>query len=103
MAAYFIVSYDVRDPEVFAKYNPGSMSLILATLSKHGGKILSVGQGAHWIADQRERTIVMEFPSVAAARAWEDDPEFLPARQLREASTTNRFEVMVEGLAPPKV
>lgn len=101
MAAYFIVSYDVKDPEEFAKYNPGSMQLILATLAKHGGRILSVGQGAQWVADQRERTIVMEFPSVAAAQAWEEDPEFLPARKLREAATTNRFEVMVEGFTPP--
>ncbi|MCA9629483.1 MAG: DUF1330 domain-containing protein [Myxococcales bacterium] len=101
MAAYFIVAYDVSDPETFARYNPGSMHLILRTLDKHGGTILSVGQDAAWLADQRERTIVMEFPSVAAARAWEDDPEFLPARRLREASTTNRFEVMVEGLSPP--
>ena len=40
MAGYFIASYDVSNADTYAKYNPGSLDVIMGTVAKHGGKLL---------------------------------------------------------------
>ena len=94
MAAYFIASYDVSDPDTYAKYNRGSIPVILQTMEKHGGKLLCAGDGNEWIAGERKMVILMEFPSVDAAQAWVSDEEYGAVKGLRISSTANRFEVM---------
>lgn len=101
MAAYLIAAYDVTDPEEFAKYNPGSMDVIMQTLQKHGGKPLSAGPESEWLADTRQVFVMIEFPSVAAAHAWEDDPDYAPAKAIRLASTGNRIELIAPEFTPP--
>ncbi|MCB9737851.1 MAG: DUF1330 domain-containing protein [Deltaproteobacteria bacterium] len=104
MPAYLVVTYDVTNPEVYARYNPGSMPVIGATLARHGGKILAAGPGdaATWLGDQARHTfVVIEFPTVEAAYAWNDDPEYAAVAQHRIAATANTFGFIVPGFAPP--
>ena len=101
MAAYLIASYDVSDPDEFAKYNPGSLPVIMQTIQKHGGKVLAAGGPAEWFAGDRHALVIIEFPTVDAAKAWEDDPDYAPAKAIRVASTTNRVEVITAAFVPP--
>lgn len=101
MSAYLIIAYDVSDPEEFAKYNPGSLNLIMQTLTKHGGKPLSAGGDSEWLTDKRQVVVVIEFPSAEAARAWEEDPDYAEAKAIRLRSTSNRFELIAPQFVPP--
>lgn len=98
MPAYIIVNIEVTDPEGFERYRDAVPPLI----AKHGGRYLvrggklDVREGAPgW-----KRLVVLEFPSLAAAHAFYDDPEYAPLLALRLA-TTNSQMVMVEGHTPP--
>ncbi|MCB9594973.1 MAG: DUF1330 domain-containing protein [Sandaracinaceae bacterium] len=101
MAAYLIAAYDVTDPEQFAKYNPGSLPVIMGTMEKHGGKVLSAGGDGTWLQGSRHVMVIIEFPSVEAAEAWESDPEYAPAKAIRVASTGNRFEMIAPSFKMP--
>ena len=101
MAAYMIFAYDVTNPEEYAKYNPGSMGLIMETLQKHGGKPISAGVDSEWLQDSRQVVVVIEFPNAAAAHAWEDDPDYQAAKAIRIASTGNRIEIIAPEFVPP--
>ncbi len=101
MAACFIASYDITDADTYARYNPGSLEVIIETIEKHGGKVLAAGPNNEWIADKRTMVVMLEFPSVETAKAWESDPDYAPARQFRHDSTGARFEVIAPEFVPP--
>jgi uncharacterized protein (DUF1330 family) len=102
MPGYFIASYDVNDPEEYAKYNPGSMDVLMGTMTKHGGKVLVAGPQDDWIAGKRNALVVIEFPTVEAAKAWTEDPEYAKIKPFRLNSTTNRLEVIAAQFEMPK-
>lgn len=81
MTAYLIVKTEIRDAEKIQGYLAGAPPLI----AKHGGRYLVRG-GAQEVLegdpDQR-RTVVLEFPTMAAARALFDDPEYQEVRKIR--------------------
>ena len=102
MPAYLIVTYDVSDPETYAKYSPGSMPIIIKTLMKHGGEVVVAEHGSKIISgDAHDMTVVLKFPNAEAAEAWHDDPEYAPAKALRLSSTTNIRAFISEGFVMP--
>ena len=46
---------------------------------------------------QLKRTVVLEFPSVAAVKAFWDSPEYQPLRAIRERAAKSNL-VLVEGV-----
>ncbi len=101
MAAYLFIAYDVTDPEAYAGYSPGSMPTIMKTIAKHGGKPLAAGADHEWLAGDRKVAVLIEFPTPAAAKAWEDDPEYQEAKAIRLGATSNRVEVICDEFKPP--
>ena len=98
MPAYIIVNIEVTDREVFARYRDAVPPVIAA----HGGRYLVRGGELHVMegAPDWKRLVVLEFPSLAAARAFYDAPDYAPLLALRLASTNSQM-VMVEGHTPP--
>lgn len=97
MPAYIIVNIEVTNPADFERYRDA----VPPVIAKHGGRYLvrggklQVKEGAPgW-----QRLVVLEFPSLAAAHAFYDDPDYAPLLALRLASTNSQM-VMVEGLPP---
>lgn len=85
-----IITYDVTDADAYAKYNPGSLETIGATLAKHGGQLVAAEHGSEYLSgEKRDMVVVLRFADTAAAKAWHEDPDYLPARALRFAATTN--------------
>ena len=102
MPAYLIATYDIHDHETYAKYNPGNMDTITRVLARHHGKVLAVGVENEWMGDAtRDALVILEFPTREAALAWHEDPDYLPARQFRLASTQNVLACVVDGFVPP--
>lgn len=92
MAEYFMASYDIQDPEGFTRYNPGGIDVLRRTVEKHHGKIQTAGPGTHWYAGERYVVVVIEFPDIESARAWEADEETASQQPFRLASSVNRFK-----------
>lgn len=90
---YWIVNNRVADPAAYEAYKAANA----APLARHGGRFL-VRAGAQEIREGagNPRTVVIEFPSYAAARACYDDPDYQAAVRLRAAAAEGLF-VIVEG------
>ena len=75
-----------------------------ALVAKHGGKALIGGNSTPRLlalegAEQPPLAVViLEFPSLERARAWHDDPDYAPLKQLRQANVD--LEVFVVDLDP---
>ena len=98
MPAYIIVNIEVTDPAGFERYRAAVPPVIAA----HGGRYLIRGGDLHVMegAPDWKRLVVLEFPSLAAARGFYDSADYAPLLALRLASSRNEM-VMVEGHAPP--
>ena len=97
MPGYLIASVEVTDPDAYADYR----AQVPAVVERFGGRFLVRGgtieakEGDLGI----ERLVILEFPTIEAARAFYDSPDYAPLIRLREASTRSRV-ALVEGVAP---
>jgi uncharacterized protein (DUF1330 family) len=95
MSAYFIAQINVTDPERYQGYLAGFMPIF----ERHGGELLVTSKNevelieGDWI---HTRMVVMKFPSLDAAHAWHDDPEYEALAEHRHASAHTNM-VLVEG------
>jgi uncharacterized protein (DUF1330 family) len=95
---YWIVRADVTDPEGYKAYTVADM----AAIGKHGGRFLVRG-GAFELMEgaSRSRSVVIEFPSYAAALACYRSPEYQAAAALRKGKA--EFDlVVIEGYDGPQ-
>jgi len=98
MAAYYIGTYDIVDPNEFQKYPPVVMSL----LSKYGGEVLASDTAALLVeGTARTMNAIIRFPSKEAALGLYNDPAYQEAKRIRQASTKNVSMVLVEEFTPP--
>ena len=90
---YWIDHVDVDDPEIYAKYREANA----APFAKFGARFLVRG-GVQDIREghARARCVVIEFPSIEAARACFDSPEYQAAKAIRDPISTADL-VIVEG------
>lgn len=97
MPAYLIADVTVNDPTAMEDYR----KQVPATVAKYGGRYLVRG-GAHEVREgewKPDRLVLIEFPTLEAARRWYDSEEYRGPKALRKkAGRTNL--VIVEG-APP--
>ncbi|BCS35913.1 hypothetical protein TBR22_A51480 [Luteitalea sp. TBR-22] len=98
MSAYVIVEVTVTNPEPYAGYR----DLATASVARHGGRFLVRGGQTTTLEGgwQPERFVVIEFPSVEAARAFYYSDDYQEALKVRLANSTGRAFI-VEGVAPP--
>ena len=95
MPAYLIARIHVTDPEKYRGY----MALSPAAIEKYGGRFLARGGEIATLEGEPEerRVVIVEFPSLEAARTFYDSPEYREARAAREGAAEAQFFV-VEGL-----
>ena len=101
MSAYLIASYDVKDNTTYQKYNPGSIGIIKESIDKYGGNVLVATNESIWLADSRNMVVVIEFPDMKSAQAWQEDSDYVGVKKYRLASTIKRFEVIAPSLSQP--
>jgi uncharacterized protein (DUF1330 family) len=95
MTAYFISFRDsMKDPARYAAYAQKAG----ASMGGHPAKVI-VANGAVTPVegDPAEGVVIIEFPSVEAAKAWYHSPEYQAVVGERLAATEGRA-VIVEGL-----
>jgi uncharacterized protein (DUF1330 family) len=95
MTAYLIADIDVTDAAGYEEYKKRVPAIIAA----HGGRYVVRG-GASEVLEgtwRPRRSAIIEFPSLAALKAFWESPEYRPLRELRERCATSNI-VAVEGL-----
>ena len=97
MPAYVIAEVEVTDPEKFKGYQ----ALAPDTIAQHGGRYLARGGKTEVLEGTwpPRRTVLLEFPSVAAAQGWYNSPAYKRAIEARRGAATLRA-LIVEGLQP---
>lgn len=94
MPGYLIANLEVTDPAGFEQYRQKVTPLI----AQFGGRYIVRGGEL----DRKEgnlplkRLVVLEFPSLDAARRFYDSPEYAPLIKIRQASTKSDL-VLVDG------
>jgi len=94
MAAYFIVNVDVRNAAGFEPYKQAAP----ATIAQYGGRYLVRG-GKHETLEgtwHPTRLVVLEFPSMEAAKRWYASEEYRKIKPLRLQHAVGDL-VLVEG------
>ncbi len=94
MAAYILAEIEVVDPEGYKEYT----THVPATIAKYGGRFLVRGGAAEVLEGDwpQRRHVVLEFPSMDAARRWWDSPEYEKPKALRRANSHGRL-ILLEG------
>jgi len=96
MAAYVVAQMQVHDIQTYREY----ASKVPPTVVAYRGRFLVASD----TADLKEgdqpypRTVIGEFPTMDAARAWYESDEYRELIPLRQASTTGTV-LMVEGFS----
>lgn len=90
---YWIARVDVRDPEGYKGY----VAAAKPAFERFGAVFLARG-GAHEAAEgtARARNVIIEFPSLAAARYCYNSPEYQAAKAIRQRFADGEI-VLVEG------
>jgi uncharacterized protein (DUF1330 family) len=94
MAAYIVADIEVLDQRAYDDYR----SKVPAVIAAHGGRYL-VRAGAHEVLEgtwRPRRHVVIEFPTMAALRAFYDSAEYRALRAIRERAARSSI-VAFEG------
>jgi uncharacterized protein (DUF1330 family) len=85
MAAYVIVQYVIKNPNLYREYSQGAGP----TLAAYGGKLVSFDVASETIEGKPPgpQTVVIEFESVEKAKAWYHSPEYQKVVGKRLAAT----------------
>jgi len=98
MPAYVIADVKVTDPEKYKQY----MALSPGAIEAAGGRFLVRG-GQNEVFEgnwQPNRMVMVEFPTLAAARAFYDSARYREARAKRAGATEFFNMVVVQGMEP---
>lgn len=94
MAPYIIARVNVTDSARYAEY----MKITPGVISRFGGKFIARGGETETMEGDKEssRVVLIEFPDLAAARAFYHSEEYKQTKVLREGAATAQF-VAIEG------
>lgn len=97
MAAYVLGNVEVHDPEAYRAYT----SQVQATLDPFQGRFVVRGGALETVEGElnADRLVLLEFPSMAQARAWYDSAAYQAILPIRHAHSTARFITLIEGVA----
>jgi uncharacterized protein (DUF1330 family) len=95
MPGYWVARSKINDPVEYKRYT----DLVPGIIAKHGGKVLARG-GRFKILEGPEtfhRFVVIEFPTLEAAVACHDSPEYQEAAAFRKGGAGQVELIIVEG------
>ncbi len=94
MPAYLIANIAVTNPDGYKEYAAQTQAMA----EKYGGRYLIKGGPCEYLEGQGpDRFAVVEFPDVAAAKAWQMSDEYQAIIGIRHANSTGTVAI-VEGV-----
>ena len=96
MAAYVLAEIEIVNAEGYKEYTKA----VPATISQHGGRFLHRGGAAEVLEGEwpQRRRVIIEFPSMEAAKAWWDSPDYAKPKAMRQANSKGRL-LLLDGAA----
>ena len=93
-AAYIIANVTVTNSEQYEEYK----KLSSAAIKAHGAEVCVRGGKVETLEGDwaPERLVILKFPSIDAAKAFSESPEYAKARESRQGAATMRM-IVVEG------
>jgi uncharacterized protein (DUF1330 family) len=97
MPAYVLAEIEVTNPEGYKGYS----AVVPESIKKYGGRFLTRGGPVQALEGDwpERRRVIIEFPSMDAARKWWDSPEYEKPKAMRRANSKGRL-LLLEGVAP---
>ena len=94
MTAYVIAEIEITDPEGYKPYT----ERVPASIAAYGGRFLVRGGAVEALEGEwpERRRVIIEFPSIEAARAWWHSPEYEEPKAMRRAASRGRL-LLLEG------
>jgi len=94
MPAYIYGEIEITDPEAYGEYRAGTTVVVAA----HGGRYLVRGGAVEVLEGECDpkRQVILEFPDMAALKAFYDSPEYAPLKAIRQRCSTGRL-LAIEG------
>ena len=95
MKAYVIADVRVTDEEHYPEYR----NQVLGTIEKHGGRFIARG-GSNEVLEGKwtpNRIVIIEFPDMAALKAWYASDEYAPLIKLRQKYSEGSL-ICVQGV-----
>lgn len=98
MPAYIYGNIDVTDAPAYEAYRAQAPAVIAA----HGGRYLVRGGAVEVLEGSAtpHRQVVLEFPDMAALKAFYHSADYQRLVPLRQAAS-NGYLLAIEGMAPP--
>jgi uncharacterized protein (DUF1330 family) len=95
VSAYVIVEIEVTDPVGYEEYKKQAS----ATIHAQGGKYIVRGGKTEVLEGdwQPKRLVVLEFPSMDAAKGWLNCEEYREPRTMRHRTAKTNM-ILVEGM-----
>ena len=89
---YVILTEDIHDAAGMGEYAAASTPSII----EHGARVLVVDENVEVLEGgwHGTRTVIVEFDSVEAARAWYHSPSYQKAQPLRAAASTCNVAIL---------
>jgi uncharacterized protein (DUF1330 family) len=96
MLAYVLAEIEITNPDGYREYT----RLVPPTIEKFGGRFLVRGNPCHTLEGDwpERRRVLIEFPTLEAARKWWDSPDYAKPKALRRAHSEGRL-LLLEGCA----
>jgi uncharacterized protein (DUF1330 family) len=94
MPVYIIVDVDIQDPLLYEEYK----KLTPASIAAYDGRFVVRGGETEVLeGDWRPgRFVMLEFPSLEAAKQWWASPEYAPAKAIRQRIAKTNM-ILVNG------
>ena len=94
MSAYIIAKVNVTDWDQYKEYTKVTPGII----EQYGGKFIARGGEIVTLEgpEDKDRIVLLEFPSMEAAKAFYNSDEYKTAKEIRAGAATATF-ILVEG------
>jgi uncharacterized protein (DUF1330 family) len=94
MAAYVLAEIEITNPEGYKEYT----AAVPATIAQYGGRFLVRGGASEPLEGEwpKQRRVLIEFPSMEAAKKWFASPEYEKPLAMRRANSKGRL-LLMEG------
>ena len=95
MPAFLVVQIEVVNKEKYDSYK----QMVPPSLLPYGGRFVVRGGKLETLEGtwSPERFVIIEFPSVAQAKAWWNSPEYAQAKAIRQETARTQM-ILVEGV-----
>jgi len=94
MAAYVLAEVEVTNPDGYKEYT----AQVPATIARYGGRFLVRGGASEALEGDwpQRRRVMLEFPTMDAARKWWHSPEYEKPKAMRQAASRGKL-LLMEG------